>query len=139
MPDITEKFNILECQGILNSEQLETVLKKFPVDFYLVDEYVDPGISFQECKKEPVDVYHSTGVISIYPPKGKRLSNAILTKWNFPINPDNIMDDQLGLRCCYHPRLSAFGVELVEHGDEIEIDIHKFSKENNYKWKICFS
>lgn len=127
---IADRFNIIECEGHLTRKQLEKVLEQFPVDFYLVSKGTDSRISHEKHKLERMEVYHGASVIRLYPPKGKKLSNAHVTNPNFQFRPDNIMDDQLGLRCCYHPKLTNFGITSVDNNlGDIEIDIYKFAKE----------
>lgn len=134
------KFNIVECENraILSKEQLEKLLNKLPITFYTVDKSVHPNFSYQSHEKGEIEVRHSAAVVTFHPPKGTYLSNAILTNMDFPIRPDNIMDDQLGLRCCYHPKLSSFGLENSEKrgilDEYIELDIHKFPLREKYKY-----
>lgn len=132
MPTLTDKFNIVECHGVFTVEQVLKVLEQFPVEFFLVDENIDSRISFEKQKRGAMDVYHDARVIDLYPPEGKRLSNAVVTDKDFPFKPDNIMDDQLGLRCCYHPAPSTFDIRSKDDIDSMEIDIHKFSKAKRY-------
>src|SRR3989338_6588130 len=87
------KFLIRECQGELNQGELEVVLARFPVQFSICRDSVPPARAYENQVE------------------GMRLSNAVVTDPEFPFRPDNIMDDQLGLRCCYHPQLLAFGIQ----------------------------
>ena len=127
------KFLIRECQGELNQGELEVVLARFPVQFSICRDSVPPARAYENQVEGTMEVYHSARVIDIFPPEGMRLSNAVVTDPEFPFRPDNIMDDQLGLRCCYHPQLLAFGIQRSPAWSEIEIDIHKFSKEQRFK------
>ena len=131
------KFNIVEIResSALSKEQLERILGLLPIDFQVVNQNAPRDFSNANPHHEPLEVYHSASVISIYPQKGKRLYCATLTDMDFPIRPDNIMDDQLGLRSCFHPRLESFGIKTA-YGNfastaaingEIEIDIYKYA------------
>jgi len=113
---------------------LEEVLRMLPIDFFTVEDNVREEISYSQAEQGVMDVYHDTLVVEIYPPTGRRLSNSSMIDMDFPIRPDNIMDDQCGLRCCFHPKFSSFGMAfpsgLKVH--EFEIDIHKFPRDNAY-------
>lgn len=126
------QFRIIKCDGWLSRDQLEILLKKLPIKFVTVDKNA-PTQYFTYGKNGYVmDVYHFVGVISIYPLDGKRLHCASLTNMDFPIRPDNIMDDTIGLRCCFHPKLSSFGIQTNDFGTDIEIDIYKSCKADKF-------
>lgn len=133
-----QKYEIKQCSGgILDESQLEGLLEKLPFNFNFAKEETYPWDVSGSYEQAFLEVYHSASVISLYPPNGMRLSCATVTDWDFPLRPDNMMDDCLGLRCCFHPRLSSFGLDVRGQvvGDEIEIDIHKFpieSKDRGY-------
>ncbi|VVB78552.1 Uncharacterised protein [uncultured archaeon] len=127
---MSNKFNIIECKGILNRSQLEMLLAKLPISFKIVDESINPAEGFRYETVGEMQAYHSARVISLFPLQFKRLSNAVVTDRDFPFRPDNIMDDNIGLRCCYHPKLTSFDIPAVDNWDEIEIDIHKFPHES---------
>jgi hypothetical protein len=136
MQTITDRFKIVELteHAQLNRQELEQLLKILPISFETVDESIPPNnwVSSDD-KNEVMEVYHDAGVVNLYPPNGSRLYNACLYNMDFPIRPDNIMNDTLGLRCCFHPKVSSFGINpRTCHGDSIEIDIHKYSRENRY-------
>lgn len=132
MTDEKNKFKVIECKGILKGEQLDKILELLPFNFYTVEHDLDPERAFSSIKQRSIDVYHRARVISLYPPTGRRIYNAQVSDWEFPLRPDNIMDEQLGLRSCFHPRLTSFGLQPIEDWDEIEIDIHKFPKSKGY-------
>ncbi|GEM_PF-3474749 len=118
----------------LDQGELERVLILLPITFTTCDEDYEVKILAEPKGRDKVmRVEHSNSVVSIYPPVGKRLYCATVTNRDFPLRPDNIMDDQIGLRCCYHPRLASFGGNLGKkyryRFDEIEIDIFKYSRE----------
>lgn len=133
---LTARFNIVDAEGgVLTRGQLEKVLAALPIDFYTVADEAEARTAVQHHKVGSMDAYHNAYVISLYPPKGKKLSNAVVTNPDFPLRPDNIMDYNPGLRCCFHPKLIAFGMSLVSKvpklvSDYIEIDIYKYSKDN---------
>lgn len=137
---IKNKINITECDAsaVLTRQNLEKLLKKLPIAFYTAQKGVNPNVSYAYHKRGEMEVVHSAAVISIYPKKGEYLSNATLLDRDFPIRPDNIMDDQLGLRSCFHPKLSSFGLESsTARGitdDEVEIDVHKFPRGEEYSY-----
>ena len=123
------KFNVRECRGILQREQLDAVLQQAPLEFYTVDRDVDPDMALEAQERGEIDVYHKAAVVYFFPPQGKRLSSARVTDLDFPLRPDNVMDELLGLRSCFHPRLSDFGISPPKNrSDEIELDIYKFPK-----------
>lgn len=126
------QFSIKKCEGDLDQRDLEAILDRLPIVFFTVDINSPRRTAFQTHEKGEMEVYHSARVISIYPPNGKRISCATVIKPEFPLRSDNIMDDQLGLRCCYHPKLEDFGIEPRDSrfGSEIEIDIFKHPKGN---------
>jgi hypothetical protein len=135
MPTLTDKFKIIELtpHAQLNREELEQLLSLLPIKFETVDEPVSPQEALYKPKDGIMEVYHDAGVVSFYPPSGKRLYNACLFDMDFPIRPDNIMDDTLGLRCCFHPDVTSFGMfPRTFHGDTIELSIYKYSKKNRY-------
>ena len=100
-------FTIKECSGILNEEQLKTLLRKLPIEFEIVRmDFSQRGVPNSEEQFNEVEVYHRAGVVSLNPLEGRRLWNAYITSPDFPLRPDNIMDDNIGLRCCFHPKLA---------------------------------
>jgi hypothetical protein len=141
-----EKYELMQISGVLDKPQLESLLDQLPFEFSIVEDEKDPRDTLYTEERGPIEVYHFGPVVSIYPKDGKRLSNARVIDMDFPLRPDNMMDDTLGLRCCFHPRLTSFGInyvmnlgsrvpldsshELGKFLDEIEIDIHKFPIES---------
>ena len=69
-------FDIKECSGILNKEQLELLLEILPINFYTVEKNVEPKEAYKHQEKGQINVYHDCEIVSFYPPKGKRLANA---------------------------------------------------------------
>ncbi len=137
--DKKNKFKIIESDrnATLNKNQLVKLLETLPIVFYTVDQSVHPNATQNEEKGE-IEVRHSACVVDFHPPKGKYLSNATLTDMDFPIRPDNIMDENIKLRCCFHPKLSSFGLEgsrkrgIVDKN--IELDIYKFPLGEKYTY-----
>ena len=132
------KFNIIKSEerAVLDKSQLVKLLEKLPMVFYTVDQSVPPTNAIYKHETGEIEVRHSACVVEFHPPRGKYLSNAMLTDMDFPIRPDNIMDENIKLRCCFHPRLSSFGLEnSTKRGTldkEIELDIFKFPHKENY-------
>jgi hypothetical protein len=139
LSNISQKYRIVEHEGgILILSQLELVLDLFPMAYKFVKEDTCPRQNEFFLEDNVMEVYHSTSVISLFPEKGYRLAFAAVTDPCYSIRPDLIMDDSLGLRCCFHPKLSSFGVSVpgIDMGscsDQIEFDIHKFPKESKYR------
>src|SRR3989339_1128328 len=105
------KYRIVEYEnGMLKRDELETVLQGFPMEYRFAKEETDPREVYNAFDKGTMEVYHHAGVISLFPENGYRVACATVTDWDFPIRADNMMDDTLGLRCCFHPRLSLFGI-----------------------------
>jgi len=134
------KFKIIESgrNATLSKNQLLKLLGNLPIVFYTVDMSVPPLFSYQSHEKGEIEVRHSAAVVDFHPPKGKYLSNAVLTNMDFPIRPDNIMDENIKLRCCFHPKLESFGLEnsrkrgIVDK--DIELDIYKFPFQERYTY-----
>lgn len=129
-------FVIKECDGTLSRDQLNTLLARLPISFEVVGADYSPLAMCPsgENKSNEMEVYHRAGVVSLKPAEGKRLWNAAVTDSDFPFRPDNIMDDNIGLRCCYHPKLASFGLPAKDkHGyDSIEVDIYKYPSNNRH-------
>ena len=125
-----KNFNHVLCEGVLRKEQVGRILTVLPMNFYMVNSNVPFSESVIEETPATLDVYHRARVISLYPQSGKRLSKAVVKNMDFPLRSDCVMDENIGLRCCYHPKLTEFGIKLNDNRDEIEIDIHKYSKDN---------
>ena len=141
MTNPSQKYTIIEAHGRLALPDLNIILGKLPVSFQFSDEETDTRDTYETHQKGVMEVYHSALVISLFPENGKRLSCATFTDWDFPIRPDNIMDDTIGLRCCYHPKLASFGLEHLsdEFFDHVEIDIHKFPKQSRDRRYVKFN
>ena len=126
------KFEIKECEGILNPKELEIVVSKLPIDFYMVKSDVDPHLStWAKHTRGIVEVYHDALIINLHPAEGERLYNAEITR-NIPLNPHNMMDENLGLRCCFHPKIGLFLPEHREAKQEFEIDIYRHPRNDKY-------
>lgn len=129
-----QEYEIKLCEGILNQGNLRGLLSKLPINFFLVNENIPLDQSIDQNSQGVIEVYHIARVISLYPPEGKRLCGATLIDMDFPLRSDNIMDEVLSsVRCCYHPRLTSFGLPIIDNWDEIEIDIHKNPRGHRYK------
>jgi calcineurin-like phosphoesterase len=124
-------FAIKECSGILDEDQLKTLLRKLPIEFQTVNaDFPDRHVPLNKEEYREIEVYHYAQVVSLNPAQGRRLWNAYVTNSDFPLRPDNIMDDNIGLRCCYHPKLASFGLPIIKDINEIEIDIFKYPNSN---------
>ena len=134
------KFKIIESDrnATLSKNQLLKLLGNLPIAFYTVDQSIHPNLATRNEEKGEIEVRHSAAVVDFHPPKGKYLSNAVLTNMDFPIRPDNIMDENIKLRCCFHPKLKSF--ELKSSGrrgivdKDIELDIYKFPFQERYTY-----
>ena len=136
-------FDITSFQegGTINSDELEMILRNMPISFRCLDEKSLERIGPHDKAVMNVE-YYGAQVVSIYPQSGKRLSCATVTNKDFLLNPDNIMDDNIRLRCCFHPKIESFGVEKLQGSKfrgEVEIDIYKFSKDRKYKESYEFA
>ena|SRR3989338_7096075 len=124
-------FSIVQCNEILKREQLETLLMRLPIQFYVVDDAVQRERVFQEQVEKQMDVYHFASVVSIHPLAEMLLSVATILDEVFSLRQFYIMDDQLGLRCSYRPHLITFGISvndaLAPTPSIIELDIHKYA------------
>ncbi len=128
------KYHVVENKGLLSPEELDKVLKRFPFEYHFAKEESDPRNVGDNFEIGTMEVYHKAAVISLFPQPGMRVSTAYCTDWDFLLRPDNMLDDTLGLRCCFHPSLSSFSIaarpERGVLGEQIEIDIHKFPKKS---------
>lgn len=143
------KYRIVEIKdGILLQDEIENILSQFPMTYNFALEGSDCRNVHSLFEKGTIEVYHDARVIALFPEPGKILSKAEVTNWDFPLRPDNMLDDLIGLRCCFHPKLSTFGVpayfrrvccqekdkdELRELLDQIEIDVHKFPRDTKFR------
>jgi hypothetical protein len=118
------------AQYAIYGGELEKIIERMKKFNNVVDAKVPARDSVMEEKPAMIDIYHRARVISLYPQSGKRLSKATVRNRDFPLRSDQIMDDNVGLRCCYHPKLTTFGIRAIDDWDEIEIDIHKYPKDN---------
>ncbi len=115
--------------GILCPNELERILEILPITFSTVERNSSNHYPLEKEFEHAIEVYHSAAVVELSPPEGRRLYCATVTNWNFPLRPDNIMDDNLGLRCCFHPLLVSFGLsQKDDFHDHVEIDIYKYSR-----------
>jgi hypothetical protein len=137
----SEKYHIITCEGRLHLPDLNIVLAKLPMEFFFAQDITDPQALFNYQSthhKGQMEVYHVASVIALFPEDGERLACATVTDFDFPLRTDNIMDDGLGLRCCFHPKLESFDLGHLANDflDEIEIDVHKFpykSRDRRYE------
>ena len=111
----------------LDMNALERLLRQLPINLWTCDEKADYDLHPNTFATDRIEVTHSAYVVYLCPPKGKRLQGATVTNPDFPLRPDNIMDDQIGLRCCYHPFLESFGIPAYTR-EAIEIDIFKYPR-----------
>jgi hypothetical protein len=94
------EFEITECSGALSREQLEKILAGLPFTLKTIDGETLPNNVFLSPsagdKKTVLTVEHSARVISIRPPKGKRICDG--SYWGKPgeFVPSRVFDETLG-------------------------------------------
>ena len=136
---IQDRFRFVDLRGRLSREQIEMILERFPMKYYTVRRDVPADRVAEEAgyfvKEGIMEVSHGSRVIYLNPPEGMKLAKAVTTDMNFPFRPDNLLDDHIGLRCCFHPRLTSFGLPVIDKWDEIEIDVYKFPASDRYGMK----
>lgn len=127
-------FRVVELNGGITREQIETLLENLPMRFTLRRRDADISLN------EPVEVYVHSNIVNIYPPKSRYFSGVSFQSWEFfnitsQMRVDNMMDDNPGhgqLRSCVHFNPAILGIsdwpDLGSSDREIEIDIFKYPK-----------
>jgi hypothetical protein len=138
------KYIIDNNGGTLTNEQLRRVLDKLPLVLRLIraDAPTPFIVSSSSCKAGTVKVDHGAQVITIMPPKGKRIAEATVHArhgrleevagiWR-KLQPDNIFTEDTGnVRNCYHFDVTeVFGITDVRTRD-FELDLLKYHRDES--------
>lgn len=127
-------YRVIEASHDISRQKIEMLLENFPVWLDLRKEF-----SATDALREPIEVYVSSSIISIYPPRHRVLAHVTFPSSKFvPVvkemhidnAPDMVFPGHGQIRTCVHFEPKLFGIDTwVDGHSSMEIDIHVFPKD----------